>query len=256
MRLVIKVGSSTLTHASGRIDLRQFEKLCRVLSDLKNAEHEVILVSSGAVAMGLAKLGIDKRPENMSVKQAAAAVGQCDLMYTYDKFFGEFGHTVAQVLLTADDLFSKHSHGNITDTLARLLEMKVLPIINENDTISTAEIAVGDNDTLSAIVARSVKADLLILLSDVDGLYTENPRNGREVKLISKVKKIDESIIMLGGGAGSSRGTGGMATKIKAAQICMDRGIDMVIANGAYPHLIYDIVEGKEVGTRFTSREE
>ena len=251
MRIVVKVGTSTLAHATGRLNIRRVEKLCKVLSDIKNTGCEIVLVSSGAIGMGVGKLSLPKRPDDMPTKQAAAAVGQCELMYTYDKLFLEYGHTVAQILLTASDLDHDDRRENIHNTLYRLLELGALPIINENDTVVTEEIGIGDNDTLSAIVTSVVNADLLILLSDIDGLYTEDPHKNPEAKLIKRVEKITPEIEALGGGKGSSLGTGGMVTKLNAAKIATESGADMIIANGEDPDILYEIMEGKEVGTRF-----
>lgn len=251
MRIVVKVGTSTLAHSTGNINIRHVEELCKVLSDLKNAGHEMILVSSGAIGMGVGKLSLKEKPKDMPTKQAAAAVGQCELMYAYDKLFSEYNHTVAQILLTGLDLEDDERYHNIQNTMNRLLELNVLPIINENDTVSTQEIAVGDNDTLGAIVAVSMKADLLVLLSDIDGLYTADPHKNEDAKLISVVESITPEVEALGGGKGSSLGTGGMATKLNAAKLCLEKGTEMVIANGSNPSVLYDIVEGKEIGTRF-----
>ncbi|MBQ6936501.1 MAG: glutamate 5-kinase [Clostridia bacterium] len=251
MRIVIKVGTSTLAHSTGNINIRHVEELCKVMSDLKNAGHEIILVSSGAIGMGVGKLSLKEKPQDMPTKQAAAAVGQCELMYTYDKLFSEYNHTVAQILLTGLDLEDNERYHNIQNTMNRLLELNVLPIINENDTVSTHEIAVGDNDTLGAIVAVSMKADLLVLLSDIDGLYTADPHKSENAELISVVKEITPEIESLGGGKGSSLGTGGMVTKLNAAKLCMSKGTDMVIANGSNPSVLYDIVDGEKIGTKF-----
>ena len=251
MRIVVKVGTSTLAHATGRLNIRRMEHLCKVLSDLKNAGHQIILVSSGAIGMGVGKLGLPGRPADMPSKQAAAAVGQCELMYTYDKLFTEYSHTVAQLLLTGEDIKSEQRSRNVRNTLTRLLELGALPVINENDTISTEEFGIGDNDTLSAIVAVTIQADLLILLSDIDGLFDGDPRKNPDAKLIDTVEKIDEHIISLGGGSGSNLGTGGMATKLRAAQMATAAGCEMVIANGAAPEVLYDIADGKPAGTRF-----
>ena len=251
MRIVIKVGTSTLTHSTGNLNIRHVEELCKVMSDLKNAGHEVILVSSGAIGMGVGKLGLSERPKDMPTKQAAAAVGQCELMYVYDKQFSEYGHNIGQILLTGDDIENEERNKNFRNTLHRLLELRVLPIINENDTVSTAEIAVGDNDTLAAIVALEADADLLILLSDIEGLYTADPRKNPDAKLIREVREMTDEIRALGGGAGSGLGTGGMQTKLRAASMCMERGIDMIITRGDRPALLYDCVEGVPVGTRF-----
>jgi len=254
MRIVIKVGTSTLAHSTGNINIRHVEELCKVMSDLKNAGHEIILVSSGAIGMGVGKLSLKEKPQDMPTKQAAAAVGQCELMYTYDKLFSEYNHTVAQILLTGLDLEDTERYHNIQNTMNRLLELNVLPIINENDTVSTHEIAVGDNDTLGAIVAVSMKADLLVLLSDIDGLYTADPHKDENAELISVVKEITPEIEALGGGRGTSLGTGGMVTKLNAAKLCMSKGTDMVIANGSNPSVLYDIVDGEKIGTKFIAK--
>ena len=252
MRVVIKIGTSTLTHSTGNLNIRRMEELCKVMSDIKNAGHEVILVSSGAIGMGVGKLGVLQRPTDVPTKQAAAAVGQCELMYFYDKIFGEYHHIVAQLLITGEDIANETRHQNFSNTLNRLLQMGALPIINENDTVGTKEIVIGDNDTLAAIVAESVKADLLILLSDIDGLYTADPRTNPDATLIHKITKLADSILALAGGSGTNRGTGGMVTKLQAARICMGCGCDMVIANGSNATHLYDILDGKDVGTRFT----
>ena len=254
MRIVIKVGTSTLTYGNGNLNIKGIEKLCKVISDLKNAGHQILLVSSGAIGMGVGKLGLKERPADIPTKQAAAAVGQCELMYVYDKLFSEYNHTVAQILMTGDDFSHIDRYDNFRNTLDRLLELDVLPVINENDTIATSEIKVGDNDTLSAMTAVGASADLLILLSDIDGLYTPDPKSDKNATLIDTVEEIDEKIISLAGGSGSSLGTGGMVTKIHAAQLCCEKGIDMVIANGSDPDVLYDIVDGKNIGTRFIGR--
>ena len=255
MRIVIKIGTSTLTYATGNLHIRHVELLCKVISDLKNAGHEIILVSSGAIGMGVGKLGLSARPKDMPTKQAAAAVGQCELMYFYDKLFAEYNHTVGQILITGCDLEHPERRHNFQSTVERLLELRVLPIINENDTVATEEIAVGDNDTLAAIVATTVEADLLILLSDIDGLYTADPHKHPDARLIPHDFAIDEDILALAGGAGSSLGTGGMKTKLNAAALCTQSGTDMVIANGSDPTLLYGIVEGEDVGTKFHKQE-
>lgn len=254
MRVVIKVGSSTLTHKAGRLNIRGVELLVKVLADIKNAGHEVILVSSGAIAMGVGKLNLPGKPSDMPGKQAAAAVGQCELMYTYDKMFAEYNHTVAQILLTGEDVEDAKRRENIHNTISRLLELKVLPIINENDTVATAEINVGDNDTLGAIVANCANADLLILMSDIDGLYTADPRKDPAAVLIPTVEQITPEIEALAGAAGTERGTGGMVTKIHAAKLVTENGCDMVILNGSKPEKLYDVVNGEHVGTRFVGR--
>ena len=255
MRIVVKVGTSTLAHPTGRLNIQRMEKLCKVLSDLKNMGHEIILVSSGAIAMGFGKLNLSERPKDVPTKQASAAVGQCELMYIYDKLFTEYNHTVAQLLITAPDIEEGGVRKqNFHNTLARLLELGALPVINENDTISTEEFGIGDNDTLSAIVAVTIQADLLILLSDIDGLFDGDPRKNPDAKLIDTVEKIDEHIISLGGGSGSNLGTGGMATKLRAAQMATAAGCEMVIATGQSPEVLYDVAAGKRVGTRFLAK--
>ena len=254
MRVVVKVGTSTLAHRTGLLNIRRVEELCRVLSDLKNAGHEIILVSSGAIGMGVGKLSLKSRPVDMPTKQAAAAVGQCELMYTYDKLFSEYHHNVAQILLTASDVEQPGRRENFHNTLTRLLELQALPIINENDTVATEEITIGDNDTLSALVAANIQAELLILLSDIDGLCNADPHTAPDAQIIPVVEEITDEILALGGGSGSSLGTGGMATKLHAAQIVTAAGADMVIANGEKPTVLYDILEGGHIGTRFLAK--
>ena len=254
MKIVVKVGTSTLAYATGRLNIRHVEELVKTMSDLKNAGHELILVSSGAIGMGVGKLNLPGKPWDMPTKQAAAAVGQCELMYTYDRLFSQYNHTVAQVLLTGEDIDHEDRRHNFENTVRRLLELGVLPIVNENDTVATAEISVGDNDTLGAVVACSVGADLLVLLSDIDGLYTADPRRDPAAALIPVVEEITPELEALAGQPGSALGTGGMATKLRAAQMAMGKGCDMVIANGARPELLYDIAAGRPAGTRFVAR--
>jgi len=254
MRIVVKIGTSTLAHPTGHLNIRRVEALCRVMSDIKNAGHEVILVSSGAIGMGVGKLGLRERPRDIPTKQAAAAVGQCELMYTYDKLFSEYHHTVAQLLITGDDTKTPQRHQNFTNTLNRLLQLGALPIINENDTVATDEIVIGDNDTLAAFVSESVGADKLVLLSDIDGLYTADPHTHPDAKLIQFANKVDDEIIALAGGSNGTQGTGGMITKLQAARICLACGCDMIIANGNNPANLYDIIDGKPVGTTFTEK--
>lgn len=251
MRIVIKVGTSTLAHSTGCINIRRVEKLCKVLSDLKNNGDEIILVSSGAIGMGVGKLSLKGRPSDMPTKQAAAAVGQCELMYIYDKLFGEYNHTVAQILLTGSDLKNKERYRNFKNTAVRLLELGALPVINENDTVATDEIVIGDNDTLAAIVSVGIHADLLVLLSDIDGLYTDDPHINPNASLIEVVDDLNESIMSLGGSKGTDLGTGGMKTKLEAAKICTDAGCEMIIANGENPYILYNIADGKSTGTKF-----
>lgn len=259
MRLVVKVGTSSLTHKTGLLNIRQVEKLCKTLADIENSGHQVILVSSGAIGMGVGKLNLDKKPTDMATKQAAAAVGQCELMYIYDKLFGEYNHTVAQILLTGNDVCNEVHRENIRSTMNRLLELGVIPIINENDSVATAEIdevnALGDNDTLAAIVSVCIQADMLVLLSDIDGLYTEDPHKDLDAKLIHVVEKLTEEMERHAGGAGTALGTGGMRTKINAAKLVCANGIDMVITNGSEPENLYGIVNGESIGTKFLKQE-
>ena len=251
MRIVIKLGTSTLAHKTGRVNIRRIEKLCKVVSDLKNAGNEIIMVSSGAIGMGVGKLNLNGRPEDMPSKQAAASVGQCELMYTYDKLFSEYNHTVAQILLVGADIQNENRRTNFQNTLYRLLELGTIPVINENDTVSTAEIGIGENDTLAATVAVTINADLLIILSDIDGLYDSDPRKNKDAKLVTTVKEITDDIIAMTGDSVSALGTGGMITKLRAAKLTTENGTDMIIANGKDPDILYDILEGKAVGTRF-----
>lgn len=259
MRIVVKVGTSTLAHAGGRLNIRRTGDLCRILSDLKNSGHEIVIVSSGAIGMGVGKLGLSERPKDMPSKQAAAAVGQCELMYTYDHLFSEYNHAVGQLLLTAEDISDEKHAKNIRNTLDRLLKFQVIPIINENDAIVTDEIGIettiGENDTLSAITAKLVNADLLIILSDIDGLYSANPRDHPNAEFITCVEDID-TLSVSAEGSGSALGTGGMDTKVKAAHIVTKAGIDMVIMNGTKPELLYDLLEGKQVGTLFKGKKQ
>ncbi len=254
MRTVIKIGSSTLTYSNGCVNIRRIEALCKVISDMMNSGCEVILVSSGAIATGVGKLNLREKPRDIAGKQAMAAIGQCELMYIYDKEFSLYNHTVAQILLTAPDLDSPDRHKKFENTIEKLLEYGALPIINENDTVATEEIEFGDNDTLAARVAASVGAELLVLMSDIDGLYTEDPHKNPDATLIPAVYEIDEKIESISGGAGSALGTGGMTTKIKAAKIAMAAGCDMIITNGASPEVLYKVIDGEDFGTRFYAK--
>ena len=259
-RIVVKVGTSTLTRETGSLNLHNMEHLARVLSDLEGMGHQMVLVSSGAIGIGTKKLRLPRRPEELRMKQAAAAVGQCAMMHVYDKFFSEYNRTVAQILLTGEDVDAPLRSEHLRNTFEALLELGVIPVVNENDSVSSAEIetgqskVLGDNDTLSAMVARLCGADLLILLSDIDGLYDADPRTHPEARLIHHVEAITPELEAAAGGAGTWRGTGGMATKLHAAALCLDSGIDMVIANGGNMEAVYDIVAGKDVGTRFSRR--
>lgn len=252
MRIVIKIGTSTLTHKTGNLNIRRVEQLCKAISDIKNAGHEIILVSSGAIGMGVGKLGLGKKPEDISGKQAAAAVGQCELMYVYDKLFDQYHHTVAQILIAGEDIENNKRRENFSNTVERLLGFGALPIINENDTVATEEIVIGDNDTLGALVARMTGADMLILLSDIEGLYTADPRKDPDAELITEVREVTEALRALASGKGTVLGTGGMVTKLQAAEICLAAGITMIITNGSEPDNLYAIIEGRPVGTKFT----
>lgn len=256
MRIVIKIGTSTLAHNTGLVNLRRVEQLVHVIADLKNAGHQIVLVSSGSIGIGAGKLGLKTRPADIPGKQACASVGQCELMYIYDKLFGAYNHTVSQVLLTRDIVDAPQRKQNVINTFERLLHMGVLPIVNENDAVSTEEIEFGDNDTLSAIVGQLVNADLLIILSDVDGLYDQPPQGHPEARRIDRVTVITPEIIAAAGGSGSQLGTGGMATKIQAAQIAMESGFAMQLIHGARPEGLYDVLDGKPVGTRFEKEEQ
>lgn len=256
MKIVVKLGTSTLAHATGRLNIRRVEGLCKVIADLKNAGNEIIMVSSGAIGMGVGKLSLSEKPTDIPTKQAAAAIGQCELMYTYDKLFSEYNHTVAQILLTDEDIADKERCNNFKNTLCRLLDLGAIPIINENDTIATDEIVIGDNDTLGAIVATTINADLLIILSDIDGLYTADPHKEKDAVMLHIVREITDDIEAMTDGAGTRLGTGGMVTKIKAAKIATSGGTDVVIANGKEPEILYKIINGDDVGTRFLSARE
>ncbi len=250
-RIVVKVGTSSITYDTGMVNIRQIEKLCRILADIKNSGREVVLVTSGAIAVGASKLGLKHKPRTIPEKQAAAAVGQCELMYIYDKHFIEYHHKVAQILLTRDIIDSDERRGHAVNTMETILEQGVIPIVNENDSVSVEEIRIGDNDTLSALVASLVHADALILLSDIDGLFESDPHENPDAEIIPCVTAIDRHIEAIAGGAGSSRGTGGMATKIAAAKICFDAGCTMAIINSNRLEGIYDLLEGRQVGTIF-----
>ncbi len=250
-RVVVKVGTSSLTYETGKLNIKKIESIVRVIADLKNRGVQLVLVSSGAVGAGVGKLNLSEKPSDTRKKQALAAIGQATLVSMYDRFFSEYGHSSAQVLLTKFILDDPERYQNTKNTFETMFEYGVIPIVNENDVISTYELEFGDNDTLSAYIAELVEADLLILLSDIDGLFDKNPATCPEAKIIPVVNKIDETIYSVAGGAGSRRGTGGMLTKLKAAELVTPKGIDMIISNGAYPERIYDIFDGKQVGTLF-----
>lgn len=250
-KMVVKVGTSTLTYDTGLINLRRIEILCRVLSDLKNSGISPVLVSSGAIGVGVGKLGLLKRPEDTRGKQAAAAVGQVELMKIYSKMFSEYGVTVAQVLLTKNVIDGAEREQNAKNTFKTLLNLGVVPIVNENDTISTYEIEFGDNDSLSASVSHIVGADMLVILSDIDGLYDSDPRTNQDAQIITRVEKVTDDLLAIAGGSGSNRGTGGMITKLNAVSYVNGFGCDAVIANGNNPEILYDIAEGRPRGTFF-----
>lgn len=256
-RIVVKVGTSTLTHDNGKINLARVDKLSEVLSDLMNQGLEIILVTSGAVGVGMGKLKLSSRPKSVRERQAAASVGQSELMHLYSKFFSEYGHIVGQILLTKDVVEHSHSRNNVINTFETLLEKEIIPIVNENDSVATEELEIyenhifGDNDTLSAIVSTLVKADLLILLSDIDGFYNDDPNLNKNAKLIHEVFEISNEVKNSAKGVISNKGTGGMATKINAAKICLDANINMIIAHGKNPEILYQILKGDQIGTLF-----
>jgi len=250
-RIVIKVGTSSLTHENGKINIRQLEKLVRVISELANTGNQIILVSSGAVGAGVGKLGLPQKPEEIRKKQALAAIGQASLVSMYDRFFSEYGYNAAQVLLTKYVFDNEKKYENTKNAFMTMLEYGVIPIVNENDVVSTEELEFGDNDTLSAYVSVLVDADLLIIMSDIDGLYDSDPSVNPDAKIIELVEKIDEEILSSAGGAGSRRGTGGMKTKLHAAEIVMKNGIDMIITIGKRIENLYDIADGEKIGTYF-----
>jgi glutamate 5-kinase len=253
-RIVVKVGTSTLSYKNGRLNFQRIEKLSYVLSALRSRNYEVVLVSSGAIAVGAGRLGMIEKPTELAKKQALAAIGQAELIKIYQKFFEEYNQTVAQILLTKDVMTMPSRHQNARNTLLRLLSMGIIPIINENDTISTFEIEFGDNDTLSANVATLIDADLLILLSDIDGLYSADPKIDPSAEIIRTVDTITPELENLATGTGTSFGTGGMVTKITAAKICIEHNIQTIITNGVEPSVIFDIIDGKEVGTHFVAK--
>jgi glutamate 5-kinase len=256
-RIVVKVGTTTLVYPTFRLNIKRTEKLVEVLSDLKNRGHEIIFVSSGAIAMGVSKLNYSARPSDMPGKQAMAAIGQCELMYTYDRMFRVYNHIVGQVLVSGDELLNETKLKNFRNIMSALLKEGVIPIINENDAMTTFEISsIGDNDTLAGIVAKETDADLLVLLSDIDGLYTADPHLHPDAQILHHVDAVTPEIEALASGSSSGKGTGGMITKLQAARMCMENGIEMAILNGTQPELLYDLVDGKEVGTLFRARKE
>lgn len=253
-RIVIKIGTSTLTYPNGSLNLRRIEVLVQTIADFKNAGHEVVVVSSGAVGAGYAKLALSEYPKTLEEKQACAAVGQSQLMKIYENFFANYSHTIAQILMTKDVVDDEHRLSLVKNTFNTLLKMNCIPIVNENDSVSCDGIRFGGNDTLSAYVAIACDADIIINLSDIDGLYNADPRKNPNATLISRVDEITDEIIAYAGGAGTERGTGGMLTKIKAAKIATENGIPMIILNGENPRILYDILDGKHVGTYFAKK--
>jgi glutamate 5-kinase len=255
-RIIVKIGTSSLSYPNGRMNFHCIEKLAYVLSAIRRQGIQVILVTSGAIGVGAGRLGLTEKPQELSKKQALAAIGQAELIKIYQKFFEEYNQIVAQVLLTKDVVTIPSRNQNAKRTLIKLLDMDIIPIINENDTIATYEIEFGDNDTLSAIVASLVDADLLVILSDIDGLYSADPHTEVSAEIIHSVFEITPELEQLASGAGSSFSTGGMITKISAAKICLEDGIDCIITSGSDPSIIFDILEGKEIGTHFVARNE
>lgn len=253
-RIVFKVGTSSLTYDTGKINIRRMSALARVLSDLKNAGKEIVLVTSGAIGVGVGKLGLGERPHDTPGRQAAATVGQCELMFLYDKFFGEFGNTVGQLLVTRDDFEDDERRRNLHNTFMKLFEYGAIPVVNENDSVAVEEIVFGDNDSLSAHVAKLVEADTLVILTDIDGLFSANPREDESARLISSVDRITDEILALAGGSGTSRGTGGMITKLHAGEIATSAGIDTVVMNGSDPEDIYKLLDGRQIGTHFKAQ--
>ncbi|MBR0141626.1 MAG: glutamate 5-kinase [Ruminococcus sp.] len=256
-RIVIKLGTSTLAHKTGKLNIRRMTNLVRVISDLHNSGREIIMVSSGAVGLGAGKLGLSEKPKETKIKQAVAAIGQCELMHVYDDMFAKYSVTVAQILLTKTIINDSNHCRNFMNTVDTLVSMGVIPIVNENDTIAIdeLELEIGENDSLSALVADLSGADLLLILSDIDCLYTDDPRSNPDAQPIRYVEKITPEIEAAAGGAGTSFGTGGMSTKINAAKIAANAGIDMIIMNGRDPEKLYDLFEDKEIGTLFKGAE-
>ena len=253
-RIVIKVGTSTLTYENGKLNLRRFQQLCRVISDLQNSGNEIILVSSGALGVGVGKLGIKEKPSETPQKQAIAAIVQCELMFMYDKIFGEYDNTVAQILLTRSVIDDELLRINALNTFEALIAMRIIPVVNENDSVATDEIEganFGDNDMLSALVAKLVSADRLIIMTDIDGLFETNPRVDPYARLLKRVPEIDDEIKKMAGGTGSNRGTGGMSTKVAAAEIATQSGIECCVINGSNPEILYELMDGHNPGTIF-----
>ena len=254
-RLVVKVGTSSLTYDTGKINIRQMQRLVRVLSDLQNSGLQVVLVTSGAIGVGVGKLGLPDRPKDTPGRQAAATVGQCELMFLYDKLFSEYGHAIGQLLMTKSDVESPERRSNLINAFQKIFEFGAIPIVNENDAVAVEEIVYGDNDSLSAIVAKLIDADALIILTDIDGLYDANPKENPDAKRIPVVEQIDENLYSVAGNHGSKFSTGGMITKLHAADIATNAGIDMVVMNGDVPENIYAVLDGQDIGTIFKKQE-
>ncbi len=253
-RIVVKVGTSTLTYSTGKTNIRRMHKLVSVLSDIVNSGIEVALVTSGAIGVGVGKLGLAKKPDDTPGRQAAATIGQCELMFMYDKLFSEYGHTIGQLLITKSDVENPERRTNLINTFNKLFDFGAIPVINENDSVAVEEIVYGDNDSLSAIVAKLINADALIILTDIDGLYDANPREDENAKLIPFVEEITDSLFALAGGHGSRFGTGGMVTKLHAAQIAAQAGIDTIVMSGENPADLYKALDGKQTGTFFKGK--
>lgn len=253
-RIVVKVGTSTLTYETGKTNIRRMKELVEVLSDLKNSGMQIVLVTSGAIGVGVGKLGLKEKPQDTPGRQAAATVGQCELMFMYDKLFSEYGHTTGQLLITRSDIDNDERKNNLVNAFSKLFEYGAIPIVNENDAVAVEEIVFGDNDNLSAIVAKLTDADGLIILTDIDGLFSSNPKTDEQAVLIPVVEKITPEIEQLAGGSGSSRGTGGMITKLHAAKTACEAGIPTVIINGSNPEDIYRLIEGRQTGTLFCAQ--
>lgn len=253
-RIVIKVGTSTLAHSTGKANIRQMKKLVTVISDIVNSGKEVALVTSGAIGVGAGKLGLTERPTTTAEKQAAATIGQCELMFMYDKMFGEYGHTIGQFLITKRDVDNKECRENLLNAFEETFNFGAIPVINENDAVGIEEIVYGDNDSLSAIVAKLIHADALLILTDIDGLYDKNPEKDEYARIIPVVEEINEDLYQIAGGKGSKFGTGGMVTKLQAAEISTEAGINTIVMNGSYPENIYNVLEGHQVGTFFVAK--
>ena len=253
-RIVIKVGTSTLAHSTGKANIRKMKKLVTVISDIVNSGKEVALVTSGAIGVGAGKLGLTERPTTTAEKQAAATIGQCELMFMYDKMFGEYGHTIGQFLITKRDVDNKECRENLINAFEETFNFGAIPVINENDAVGIEEIVYGDNDSLSAIVAKLIHADALLILTDIDGLYDKNPEKDEYARIIPVVEEINEDLYQIAGGKGSKFGTGGMVTKLQAAEISTEAGINTIVMNGSYPENIYKVLEGHQVGTFFVAK--